>query len=180
MNRLSATYIYLECRLIGTHLQELKRIPSENLPQIPNWTANFIHQNLCMPHVISLYLWTILAKINSVNNVFNIIFPIYHSHWLQCIYNFCNDFSISFPFFRDSIYKGNHKCREQWPDSAVEYERAFNLFLDAILLIFPLIMLSTAYFSITKTLWQGMALERSTKRYTKSNNGNNSYQNACK
>lgn len=76
-------------------------------------------------------------------------------------------------------HEGHHKCREQWPDNALEYERAFNLFLDAILLIFPLIMLSTAYFSITKTLWQGMALERSTKRYAKST-GNNNYQNACK
>lgn len=74
--------------------------------------------------------------------------------------------------------KGHHKCREQWPENSEDYERAFNLFLDVILLIFPLIMLSSAYFSITKTLWQGMALERTTKRYAKS--GNNNYQHACK
>lgn len=40
-------------------------------------------------------------------------------------------------------------------------------------------MLSSAYFSITRTLWQGMAAERTTKRYVKST-GNNNYQHACK
>lgn len=50
--------------------------------------------------------------------------------------------------------------------------------MDAILLIFPLIMLSTAYFSITRTLWQGMTMERSTKRYAKSTG--NPYQHSCK
>lgn len=77
------------------------------------------------------------------------------------------------------MLKGHHKCREQWPENAEDYERAFNLFLDVILLIFPLIMLSSAYFSITKTLWQGMALEQTSKRYAKSS-GNNNYQHACK
>lgn len=60
---------------------------------------------------------------------------------------------------------GHHKCREQWPDNTEDYERAFNLFLDMILLIFPLVLLSTAYFSITRTLWRGMNMERSTRRH---------------
>lgn len=76
--------------------------------------------------------------------------------------------------------KGHHKCRELWPENTKDYERLFNLFLDAILLILPLIMLTGAYFSITKTLWQGMALERSNgKRFAKSS-GNNNYQHAGK
>lgn len=78
-------------------------------------------------------------------------------------------FSINF------FFKGHHKCREQW---TVDYERAFNIFLDVILLIFPLIMLSSAYFSITKTLWQNMTLEKSSKRYAKS--GHSDYKHACK
>lgn len=65
-----------------------------------------------------------------------------------------------------TYFIGHHKCREQWPDDTEDYERAFNLFLDMILLIFPLVLLSTAYFSITKTLWQGMAMERTTRRHT--------------
>lgn len=39
-------------------------------------------------------------------------------------------------------------------------------------------MLSSAYFSITKTLWQNMTLEKSGKRYAKS--GHNDYKHACK
>lgn len=75
------------------------------------------------------------------------------------------------------VRKGHRKCRELWPESTRYYERSYNLLLDAALLIVPLVMLSSAYFSITKTLWQGMALERSNgRRYNHKSTANNGYQ----
>lgn len=88
---------------------------------------------------------------------------------LYCLFN------IIFSCFSLSFLSGHHKCREQW---TIDYERSFNIFLDLILLIFPLIMLSSAYFSITKTLWQNMTLEKGGKRYAKSGHGD--YKHACK
>lgn len=61
---------------------------------------------------------------------------------------------------------GHHKCREDWPDTARDYERAFNLFLDGILLVIPLIMLAATYALITRTLWQGMRTEKTLKKQT--------------
>lgn len=61
---------------------------------------------------------------------------------------------------------GHHKCREDWPDAARDYERAFNLFLDGILLVIPLIMLAATYALITRTLWQGMRTEKTLKKQT--------------
>lgn len=55
-----------------------------------------------------------------------------------------------------SFLLGHHKCRENWPVHAEKYERAFNLFLDVILLVLPLLMLGATYSLITKTLWQDM------------------------
>ncbi|XP_012254014.2 cholecystokinin receptor-like [Athalia rosae] len=46
---------------------------------------------------------------------------------------------------------GHHKCRENWPGHG-EYEKAYNLILDAVLLIFPLVILVTTYTLITITL----------------------------
>uniref|UniRef100_A0A336LNY7 CSON009528 protein n=1 Tax=Culicoides sonorensis TaxID=179676 RepID=A0A336LNY7_CULSO len=54
---------------------------------------------------------------------------------------------------------GHHKCRENWPDNSEKYERTFNLFLDVILLVLPLLMLGATYSLITKTLWQDMRTE---------------------
>lgn len=59
-------------------------------------------------------------------------------------------------FFYNFIVSGHHKCRENWPENSQKYERAFNLFLDVILLVLPLLMLAATYSLITKTLWQDM------------------------
>lgn len=86
---------------------------------------------------------------------------------------------ICHTIFVGCFRKGHRKCRELWPESTRYYERSYNLLLDAALLIVPLIMLSSAYFSITKTLWQGMALERSNgRRYNHKSTANNGYQRA--
>ncbi|XP_001991193.2 cholecystokinin receptor [Drosophila grimshawi] len=49
---------------------------------------------------------------------------------------------------------GYCKCREQWPDQG--YERFYNLMLDLILLVLPLLVLCVAYILITRTLYVGM------------------------
>ncbi|XP_024083285.1 cholecystokinin receptor-like [Cimex lectularius] len=47
---------------------------------------------------------------------------------------------------------GHKKCREIWPSDDVE--KAYNLLLDFLLLVLPLIVMVTTYFLVAKTLWQ--------------------------
>ncbi|XP_076636547.1 cholecystokinin receptor type A isoform X2 [Colletes latitarsis] len=56
-----------------------------------------------------------------------------------------------------SIGGGRHKCREEWP--GVGTERAYNLFLDGMLLLVPLIVMSLAYSLIAAELWRGLRQE---------------------
>ncbi|KAH8416761.1 hypothetical protein KR222_003283 [Zaprionus bogoriensis] len=49
---------------------------------------------------------------------------------------------------------GYCKCREHWPDQG--YERFYNIMLDLILLVLPLLVLCVAYILITRTLYVGM------------------------
>ncbi|KAL7742991.1 hypothetical protein ACLKA6_011358 [Drosophila palustris] len=49
---------------------------------------------------------------------------------------------------------GYCKCREHWPDQG--YERFYNIMLDLILLVLPLMILCIAYVLITRTLYIGM------------------------
>ncbi|XP_032308241.1 gastrin/cholecystokinin type B receptor [Drosophila ananassae] len=55
---------------------------------------------------------------------------------------------------------GLRKCREQWPADSLNYERAYNLFLDLALLVLPLLALSFTYLFITRTLYVSMRNER--------------------
>ncbi|XP_044729371.1 cholecystokinin receptor-like [Chrysoperla carnea] len=73
--------------------------------------------------------------------------------------------------------KGHHKCREDWP--SIDYERAFTLFLDIILLILPLLFLSVTYSLIVITLWKGFQNEQpqiNSKQQTNKNTSTNSEQ----
>ncbi|XP_036345276.1 cholecystokinin receptor type A-like [Rhagoletis pomonella] len=56
--------------------------------------------------------------------------------------------------------QGLRKCREQWPADSLAYERSYNIFLDLVLLVLPLLILSFAYILITRTLYVGMKNER--------------------
>ncbi|XP_033150359.1 cholecystokinin receptor type A [Drosophila busckii] len=56
--------------------------------------------------------------------------------------------------------QGSRKCREQWPAGTLGYERAYNIFLDLVLLVLPLLALSFAYLCITRTLYVSMRNER--------------------
>ncbi|XP_065092508.1 cholecystokinin receptor type A-like [Ochlerotatus camptorhynchus] len=58
--------------------------------------------------------------------------------------------------------QGHHKCRELWFDRG--YERAYNLLLDVILLVLPLLILAVTYSLITRTLCRGM---NDFRRYSK-------------
>ncbi|KAH0813697.1 hypothetical protein GEV33_009095 [Tenebrio molitor] len=55
-------------------------------------------------------------------------------------------------------FRGNYKCREDWP--SLDYEKAYNLFLDVVLLVIPLLVLGVTYSLITRTLCRGMRTER--------------------
>ncbi|EDV46631.1 cholecystokinin receptor type A isoform X2 [Drosophila erecta] len=50
---------------------------------------------------------------------------------------------------------GYCKCREFWPDQG--YELFYNILLDFLLLVLPLVVLCVAYILITRTLYVGMA-----------------------
>ncbi|KAH8356596.1 hypothetical protein KR200_008860 [Drosophila serrata] len=54
---------------------------------------------------------------------------------------------------------GYCKCRETWPDQG--YERFYNILLDFLLLVLPLLVLCVAYILITRTLYVGMAKDSS-------------------
>lgn len=49
-----------------------------------------------------------------------------------------------------------------------QYEKIFNIFLDLILLVIPLIVLGAAYLMISRTLWQSMDSEKQLVKQTTS------------
>lgn len=53
--------------------------------------------------------------------------------------------------------RGTHKCAEIWDDPVSE--KIYAVFLDLVLLVFPLILMLAAYGKITHSLYQGMKLE---------------------
>ncbi|GJQ75119.1 hypothetical protein Trydic_g9728 [Trypoxylus dichotomus] len=55
------------------------------------------------------------------------------------------------------VYVSSFKCREEWPSESSE--RVYNLFLDAMLLLVPLIFMSLAYSLIMSKLWKGLRRE---------------------
>lgn len=66
------------------------------------------------------------------------------------------------------IHLGHHKCRELWPTQPFQYEKIFNIFLDLLLLVVPLMVLGAAYLLISKTLWQSMDSEKQIVKQTSS------------
>lgn len=67
---------------------------------------------------------------------------------------------LDFSSFLSSFVEGLRKCREQWPEEAVGYERFYNIFLDLALLVLPLVILCVAYILITRTLYMGIKDEK--------------------
>lgn len=52
------------------------------------------------------------------------------------------------------LKRGNHMCIETWDNE--QLERAYTIFIDMVLLILPVIIMSSAYGIIAMTLWIGM------------------------
>lgn len=52
---------------------------------------------------------------------------------------------------------GRHKCRELWPSDVAE--KGFNLYLDSVLLVLPLLIMVFVYALITRTLYAGIRME---------------------
>ncbi|KAH7968639.1 hypothetical protein HPB52_010468 [Rhipicephalus sanguineus] len=52
---------------------------------------------------------------------------------------------------------GHQKCRELWPSD--EAEKGFNLYLDSVLLVLPLLIMIVVYAIIVRTLCVGIRLE---------------------
>lgn len=52
---------------------------------------------------------------------------------------------------------GRHKCREDW--SSQISARTYNLFLDVVLLLVPLLVMGLAYALIVSKLWKGLRCE---------------------
>ncbi|ENN78967.1 hypothetical protein D910_06709 [Dendroctonus ponderosae] len=53
------------------------------------------------------------------------------------------------------------KNAENW--ASLEYEKAFNLVLDIVLMVFPLLVLAATYSLIIRTLWKGIKTERASR-----------------
>ncbi|CAG9803143.1 unnamed protein product [Chironomus riparius] len=75
---------------------------------------------------------------------------------------------------------GHKKCREVWPTEPIRYEKIYNLFLDVLLLILPLVMLAAAYTMISRTLWQSMDVEKQIVRQASVYSNAGSTRKRCK
>ncbi|XP_046433087.1 cholecystokinin receptor type A-like isoform X1 [Neodiprion fabricii] len=108
---------------------------------------------------VSVSVWTLVAI--SLERYFAICRPLKSRRW-QTRCHACKMIAVVWaaslvwnaPILVVSSLKdisgGRQKCREDWPSIAAE--RAFNIFLDVILLIIPLIMMTLAYSLIVTKL----------------------------
>ncbi|XP_052281144.1 cholecystokinin receptor type A-like [Dreissena polymorpha] len=62
---------------------------------------------------------------------------------------------------------GNYMCREKWGNSTLH--KAYTLFLDLVLLLAPILVMSISYGRICYTLWNGMKMD---KKVFEEQNGN--------
>ncbi|XP_039279385.1 cholecystokinin receptor isoform X2 [Nilaparvata lugens] len=92
----------------------------------------------------------------------------------------CMPFTLVGNILRDFVFgdlmcrlipflQGLKKCREIWPDA--DYERGYNLMLDAVLLVLPLFILIVTYSLITITLWRGIRPSNQSGQGELMNNG---------
>ena len=56
-----------------------------------------------------------------------------------------------------TMKNGKHKCVEIWDNQYME--QVYTIFLDLVLLVFPLLLMLAAYGKITYTMYKGMRLE---------------------
>ncbi|XP_026477650.1 uncharacterized protein LOC113383610 [Ctenocephalides felis] len=115
---------------------------------------------------VSVGVWTLVAI--SLERYFAICRPLESRRWQTRKHAFkmiitvwiCSllwNGPILFVSRLQAMKSGHHKCREQW--SSANGERIYNLFLDAVLLILPLLIMSLAYSLIVGKLWRGLKRE---------------------
>nr|XP_042896594.1 cholecystokinin receptor-like [Parasteatoda tepidariorum] len=115
---------------------------------------------------VSVSAWTLVSM--SVERYFAICHPLKSRKWqtLSHAYKMITVVWIGSLFCMLPILilsslqriKGTEKqkCRENWP--SLNAEKTFTIFLDIILLILPLVLMSVTYSLIIRTLWQAMVI----------------------
>ncbi|XP_060531507.1 cholecystokinin receptor type A-like [Cylas formicarius] len=122
---------------------------------------------------VSVAVWTLVAI--SMERYFAICRPLKSRRWqtrsraskIICVL-WIISLSWNLPILAFSTLqatKRGYKCRELWP--SYDTEVAFNLILDAILLLIPLIIMSLAYFMIIEKLWKGLQREMEQNSFDK-------------
>lgn len=125
----------------------------------------------CIPYLqavsVSVSVWTLVSI--SLERFFAIVRPLQSRRWqtishaykvIAAVWAFSLIHMAPIALLSQLIpikSAGRHKCRELWPSD--KSEKGFNLYLDSILLVIPLIIMVVVYALITRTLCMGIRLE---------------------
>ncbi|KAJ8976233.1 hypothetical protein NQ317_009730 [Molorchus minor] len=117
------------------------------------------------PVSVSVGVWTLVAI--SLERYFAICRPLKSRRWQTQFHAYK---MIAFVWLASLFWSGpvlavsklkamkkGHKCREVWPNP--RSEQIFNLFLDVMLLLIPMLIMSLAYSLIMSKLWKGLQRE---------------------
>lgn len=116
---------------------------------------------------VSVSCFTLVAI--SLERYFAICRPLHSRKWQTLNHSYktiivCWVFAlvISIPIAVYNKYtvlpRGNAMCREMWPDML--WHKIYTVFLDFVLLLLPILIMSLSYGKIAYTLWSGMQLNK--------------------